>query len=307
MYKSHITSSLFFKDTKTSPSNKRTHLQFDDVNKDLWRVYNEKLSKFGVLLESYSGEQDCTICRCLMNNYGAIKGVTNKRSKLFRNSLTLIGLVAESEDSVFETKECKHHFHLECVKQMISSQPSDQYFECPQCKTIQGIKIGNQPDTGEMIVTKEDFDLPGYGKNCNLNLAHTIHTSSCSQPQGTFVVEYRFKDGLQNESHPSPGSPYHADSFPRKAYFPATMEGRKIVAMLRLAFDRKLIFTVGTSATSGRDNVIVWNGIHHKTQITDSVYGYPDPHYLERVEKELNAFGITQTDIQMTFGHLVTC
>ena len=80
--------------------------------------------------------------------------------------------------------------------------------------------------------------------------------------------------------------------------------------MLRLAFDRKLIFTVGTSATSGRDNVIIWNGIHHKTKITDSVYGYPDPHYLERVEHELNAFGITEADIQVKldrFRSLMQC
>ena len=113
------------------------------------------------------------------------------------------------------------------------------------------------------------------------------------------MVEYRFKDGIQNVTHPNPGLPYHANSFPRKAYFPATPEGNKVVRMFRLAFDRKLIFTVGQSATTDRDNVIVWNGVHHKTKIADSVYGYPDPLYLQRVEHELNALGITEKDIQL--------
>ena len=90
-----------------------------------------------------------------------------------------------------------------------------------------------------------------------LNLAQTVHTTSCAQPQGTFVVEYTFKDGIQNDSHPNPGSPYHAHLFPRKAYFPATREGSKIIGMLKLAFDRRLIYTVGSSRTTSRDNVIV--------------------------------------------------
>ena len=236
-----------------------------------------------------------------MTSYGAIKGITHKRSKMIPNTLTFVGKVSRIENSVFETCECNHQFHFECAKQMISNQPSDQYFECPICKTIHGIRIGNQPDNGEMIVKKENFDLPGYGKSCYLNLAHAVHTSSCAQPQGTFVVEYRFNDGIQNDSHPNPGLPYHAHLFPRKTYFPATREGSKIIGMLKLAFDRRLIFTVGTSATTGKDNVIVWNGIHHKTQVTDSMYGYPDPNYLERVEDELNGFGIKEEDIQMTF------
>ena len=89
------------------------------------------------------------------------------------------------------------------------------------------------------------------------------------------MVEHRLKDVIQNVTHPNPSLPYHANSFSRKAYFPATPEGNKVVRMFRLAFDRKLISTVGQSATTGRDNVIVWNGVHRKTKIADSVYGYP--------------------------------
>ena len=283
---------------------KRKHSQVDDSNKELWRVYNEKLSKFGVYLEFYFDEQVCTICQSLMRRYGGVEGVSNKRRKPVLTSLAVNGAVANCKNCVFETKICKHHFHLECAKLIIFNQPSDQYFECPMCKTIQGIKIGNQPDTGRMSVTKENYDLPGYGKSSSLNFTHNQHgnaicTSSVGA-NGTYVVEYAFDDGIQNDSHPNPGSPYQAHSFPRKAYIPATTEGTKIVRMLRLAFDRKLIFTVGKSATSGKDNVIVWNGIHHKTQIAGTDYGYPDPQYLERVKKELNAMGITENDVQIS-------
>jgi len=37
------------------------------------------------------------------------------------------------------------------------------------------------------------------------------------------------------------------------------------------------MFTIGNSVTTGRNNVIVWNGIHHKTKIGggSSNYGWP--------------------------------
>ena len=54
------------------------------------------------------------------------------------------------------------------------------------------------------------------------------------------------------------------------------------------------MFTIGTSVTTGRNNVIVWNGIHHKTRICggSSNYGWPDPTYFNRVKFELAAKGI---------------
>jgi len=48
--------------------------------------------------------------------------------------------------------------------------------------------------------------------------------------------------------------------------------------LLKEAFNRKLIFTVGRSVTTGLDNQTVWNGIHHKTSLNGgaSHFGYPD-------------------------------
>ena len=35
--------------------------------------------------------------------------------------------------------------------------------------------------------------------------------------------------------------------------------------LLKRAFDAQLIFTVGTSVTTGQSDVVTWNDIHHKT------------------------------------------
>jgi len=65
------------------------------------------------------------------------------------------------------------------------------------------------------------------------------------------------------EGHPDPGKPYSGIS--RMAYLPYNEEGEMICRMLKVAFKRKLVFTIGHSRTTGRDGVITWNNIHHKT------------------------------------------
>lgn len=64
-------------------------------------------------------------------------------------------------------------------------------------------------------------------------------------------------------NHPQPGMPYKAVR--RTGYLPDTTRGRKICAMMKVAFDRRLVFTIGTSRTTGEQGVITWNDIHHKT------------------------------------------
>ena len=66
-------------------------------------------------------------------------------------------------------------------------------------------------------------------------------------------------------------------------------EGDEVMALCQIAFHRKLIFTVGFSPTRGTDNVVCWNGVHHKTNQTGgpTQYGYPDESFLERCKAEL--------------------
>ena len=68
---------------------------------------------------------------------------------------------------------------------------------------------------------------------------------------------------VAQENHPNPGQPYKGTS--RTAYLPENQEGRVILNLLKRAFELRQIFTVGQSRTTGYDNVITWNDIHHKT------------------------------------------
>lgn len=64
---------------------------------------------------------------------------------------------------------------------------------------------------------------------------------------------------------------------------------------MRIAWERRLTFTIGTSVTTGATNTIVWNEIHHKTESCSNTtgHGYPDEHYLDNVLGELASQGIT--------------
>jgi len=95
--------------------------------------------------------------------------------------------------------------------------------------------------------------------------------------------------GIQRSDHPNPGTPYTGRNI--KVYLPNNDEGKEISKLLKIAFDNKILFTVGTSRTSGLDNVITFNDIHLKTAKTGQ-FGYPDPNYFNRVRGELKSKGI---------------
>ena len=63
--------------------------------------------------------------------------------------------------------------------------------------------------------------------------------------------------------HPNPGQRYKGTS--RRAFLPNNKEGQTVLKLLKIAFDRRLTFTLGQSRTTGKDNTVTWNDIHHKT------------------------------------------
>ena len=75
---------------------------------------------------------------------------------------------------------------------------------------------------------------------------------------------------LFQKNHPNPGKWYHGTS--RTAYLPDSKEGNNILKLLEKAFKAKLVFTIGRSTTTGADDRITWNDIHHKT----SMFGGPN-------------------------------
>jgi deltex-like protein len=101
--------------------------------------------------------------------------------------------------------------------------------------------------------------------------------------------------GIQGPEHPNPGRPYYAVGFPRVCYLPDTEKGRKVLKLLSIAFERRLIFTVGRSVTTGREDVVTWNEIHHKTEpgVSNTGHGFPDSGFLDRCLAELAAQGVT--------------
>ncbi|XP_067405679.1 E3 ubiquitin-protein ligase DTX3L [Emydura macquarii macquarii] len=165
-------------------------------------------------------------------------------------------------------QKCKHEFCKACIQEAMKYKRA-----CPVCNTFYGLIQGNQPE-GKMTWSTMPYPIPGYPK--------------C----GTIKIDYLMHGGVQTENHPNPGRPYYGTS--RTAYLPDNKEGKEILQLLKRAFSQKLIFTVGQSRTSGANDVITWNDIHHKTSMHGGpeMFGYPDPNYLKRVREELRAKGI---------------
>jgi len=93
----------------------------------------------------------------------------------------------------------------------------------------------------------------------------TSYTTRQSLPgyekYGTITINYFIPGGTQGPEHPNPGQHFYSTT--RTAYLPDSPEGQKVSQLLRKAFDARLVFTIGTSHTTG--NTMVWNDIHHKT------------------------------------------
>ena len=250
------------------------------------------LDRFGILISNRlmkppQGEwrmngikdDDCVICLNRLFSYCNDENVNTTHKDECDNNLEFIKRNL-FKDFVYKLKSCKHVLHIGCAKSILDNNDSDEYLECPICKTINGTRTGTQP-CGNMAIRNELSKLPGFEIDS----------------VGTIIVTYSFSDGIQGPKHPNPGQTYSAATFPRATYFPNNEKGQTAVSLLKIAFDRRLVFTVGRSITTGRENVITWNGIHHKTSTHSHSHGYPDPNYLETVLAELKAFGVTEKDL----------
>uniref|UniRef100_A0A3Q2C7K4 E3 ubiquitin-protein ligase n=1 Tax=Cyprinodon variegatus TaxID=28743 RepID=A0A3Q2C7K4_CYPVA len=166
--------------------------------------------------------------------------------------------------------KCKHEFCQECLQ----SAKKHSGPICPICKDVFGIMKGNQPDGTMRCIKHKYIDLPGF--------------PGC----GHIEITYSIPDGKQKDNHPNPGERYWGTT--RTAYLPDNIEGNEVLRLLKKAFDQKLIFTIGASRTTGMENAVTWNDIHHKTSMFGGPerYGYPDETYLSRVKEELKAKGI---------------
>ncbi|KTG01393.1 hypothetical protein cypCar_00043357, partial [Cyprinus carpio] len=182
-------------------------------------------------------EEDCTICMEALGGPSGYKGPG-------------VASVSRAE-SVGKLAQCGHLYHLQCLVAMYNNGNKDGSLQCPTCKTIYGVKTGNQPP-GKMEYHVIPHSLPGH-PDCK-----------------TIRIIYNIPPGIQ------------------------------ALRLLLVAWDRRLIFSVGTSSTTGESDTVIWNEIHHKTEFGSNLtgHGYPDTGYTDNVLDELKAQGITEDEEQ---------
>uniref|UniRef100_A0A8C5HPA0 E3 ubiquitin-protein ligase n=1 Tax=Gouania willdenowi TaxID=441366 RepID=A0A8C5HPA0_GOUWI len=210
-------------------------------------------------------EEDCTICMEPLGGASGYKGPG-------------VGPASRAE-SVGRLAQCGHQYHFQCLLAMYNNGNKDGSLQCPTCKTIYGVKTGNQP-AGKMEYHVIPYSLPGH-PDCK-----------------TIRIIYNIPPGIQGSEHPNPGKPFTARGFPRHCYLPDSERGRKVLRLLLVAWERRLIFSVGTSSTTGESDTVIWNEVHHKTEFGSNLtgHGFPDPGHLDNVLDELRAQGITEDD-----------
>jgi deltex-like protein len=141
--------------------------------------------------------------------------------------------------------KCGHSFCAGCIDEAFKHQK-----KCPVCSQVYGPLIGIQP-YGRMYDNHRATSLLGFGL------------------WDTIVITYRFPNATQGPDHPNPGKPYTGTT--QTAYLPNNQEGKKVLKLLKKAFEQKLTFTIRPLTTTGSDDCVVWNGIPHKT----SIFGGP--------------------------------
>uniref|UniRef100_A0AAV2J891 E3 ubiquitin-protein ligase n=1 Tax=Knipowitschia caucasica TaxID=637954 RepID=A0AAV2J891_KNICA len=215
-------------------------------------------------------DEDCIICMDQLSNPSTYEAAAKEeRSPVIEAA------------AVGKFIKCGHTLHMLCMLAMYNNGTKDGSLQCPSCKTIYGEKTGTQPK-GKMEIYSISQSLPGH-PDC-----------------GTIQIIYSIPPGIQSPEHPNPGQPYSCRGFPRFCFLPDNGKGRKVLELLKVAWMRRLIFTVGTSSTTGEPDTVVWNGIHHKTEMMSNLsgHGYPDPNYLDNVLSELASQGITEDLLQ---------
>ncbi|XP_046361108.1 uncharacterized protein LOC124138484 isoform X1 [Haliotis rufescens] len=179
-------------------------------------------------------------------------------------------------NQIVEAKKmkCGHSFCESCLDQA-SSVPGS----CPVCKICCKVITGHTPP-GKMETCLIPDRLPGY------------------EQHNTIQITYNFPNGVQSDGHPRPGVRYRGGDF--TAFLPNSPEGQKVLGLLKVAWERKLTFTIKINL------FFVWTLMfriphkgkkHRSADINPSVF-YPDPDYLRTVQESLRSLGVTEADLQ---------
>ncbi|GMT04189.1 hypothetical protein PENTCL1PPCAC_26363, partial [Pristionchus entomophagus] len=180
----------------------------------------------------------------------------------------------EGDMEVVQLTLCGHQIHFDCFLAYLTNANRRS---CWICGGFFASPMGNMPPGTMTHSVMAGHSLPGH-----------------SDSNGVICIEYSFRGGVQGPQHPRPGVAFSGTR--RSAYLPNNAAGQLVLRLLEKAFECKLTFAVGDSVTSGAQNTVVWNNVHHKTSMHGGpqAYGYPDPGYLDRLTEELASLGITQ-------------
>ena len=162
---------------------------------------------------------------------------------------------------------CQLHLNISTLEAAFQSAN-----KCPTCGTL--------------------YDMPGAQPSGSMSTEHRRAEDCDGHPgAGTIVLQYDFPSGVQQPQHPQPGTPYSGTR--RTCFLPNDETGRRCIELLHAAFMQGMLFRVGSSGTTGKDNVVVWN-IHQKTQTSGGSvrHGWPDPGYLQRLQSECAALNV---------------
>eukprot|EP00347_Sterkiella_histriomuscorum_P018798 403344134 len=226
----------------------------------------------------YDKENECCLCFCEL--YDDLKNLSLK--EVSRMQMDIIIKKSSNQNAgveVVKMGRCqgRHLFHKECLERQLesSSESANKFLKCAVCEVIYGKQVGDMPN-GSMTWKSYPYEqspLQGY---------------SVFDCPNVIIIDYSIPSGTLSD-----GTRYHGTS--RRAFLPGNQDGIKVLSMLAEAFRRRLTFKVGTSITTGQSNVVVWQGIHHKTSPSGgtSSFGYPDPTYMTRVTEELSGRGLT--------------
>ena len=182
-----------------------------------------------VELSSWDGEPDCTICLEPLAGTGA--------SSSSLGAVAVLSCCGKTSGNAF------HPVCLaECYKPPPSTwppstgggQPLEGHLTCVLCRTVHGTRTGDAPAASSRL----DF-LPGALPD--------------SGGVGYFQLSHSVPDGKQTTQHPKPGERFFGKQI--YAYIPGTNEGTLVMWRLLEALRRRLLLTIGQSASTGRDDV----------------------------------------------------
>lgn len=120
----------------------------------IWKSFCIGLKLFFIFLC-----QDCTICMEALAGPSGYKGPG-------------VGGISRAE-SVGRLAQCGHQYHLQCLVAMYNNGNKDGSLQCPTCKTIYGVKTGNQPP-GKMEYHVIPHSLPGHPDCKTIRIIYNI-------------------------------------------------------------------------------------------------------------------------------------